>query len=339
MEHLIWAVDAFEEPVTGNRAVLESLKSLAQVSPIRVTPVYILGPVESALPLPRLYGDPAWMPEVRKAAERRLKEILPDKSRAPFLEEPQVIVHSATNIEEAVSFFASYAKSQRADALVVRSHGRTGVERFFVGSFAESLLFHSETPVFVFGAHAKKWPAKPHILLATDFGDHAKSAFRQTMRLSNQWGAHLTLFHAVAPPIEGGVDLEAHSRLYEYQGEFVSLRQILEDQIKHQTERAEAWTEWALRDGIAADYMIDESGAGVENTILEASRRREISLIVMSAQSGPVISAILGSLTRRVIRGATCPVLVYPRKYFESLGKEADSGKNLPRREEDSLNV
>lgn len=41
------------------------------------------------------------------------------------------------------------AKNEKADVIVMPSHGRSGVSRFFLGSVAERVLRRSECPVFV----------------------------------------------------------------------------------------------------------------------------------------------------------------------------------------------
>jgi nucleotide-binding universal stress UspA family protein len=48
-----------------------------------------------------------------------------------------------------------YAKAAGGDAIVVGTHGRTGVRRFFMGSVAESVLREARCPVIVVKEAAK----------------------------------------------------------------------------------------------------------------------------------------------------------------------------------------
>ena len=41
------------------------------------------------------------------------------------------------------------AKKWKANLIVLGTHGRTGVEHFLIGSVAEKVIRHSETPIFV----------------------------------------------------------------------------------------------------------------------------------------------------------------------------------------------
>ena len=83
-------------------------------------------------------------------------------------------------------------------------------------------------------------------------------------------------------------------------------------QSEHQEKRAKGWAEWAQAMGTDCDYIIDASGENVEDQICEAARNFSSNLIVMEGQSGPIKVAILGSVTRSVVRASSCPVLVLP---------------------------
>ncbi len=201
--------------------------------------------------------------------------------------------------------------------IVVGSHGRQGFQRFILGSFAESLLLQSEVPVYVIGSQCTHTSGVKNILFPTEFGDHSKENFRHVLELAKMFEAEITLFHAIARPIESLFDLDTRPKVYNYKGKMLTLEQILEHQVEHQTQRAHRWMDWAQKEGVQANIRIDSSFQAIDKLILDTIDRDNIDLIVMEAQSGPMSAAILGSYTRNVVRSAHCPVYVLTRHFYD----------------------
>jgi nucleotide-binding universal stress UspA family protein len=55
---------------------------------------------------------------------------------------------------------------------------------------------------------------------------------------------------------------------------------------------------------------VDDSTPSVTESILIHAKEKKAKFIIMAAESGPVASALLGSITRQILRTAPCPVLV-----------------------------
>jgi nucleotide-binding universal stress UspA family protein len=51
-----------------------------------------------------------------------------------------------------------------------------------------------------------------------------------------------------------------------------------------------------------------------DREILRLARERPIGLIVMGAHGGPLDSPLFGSIAHKVVRRASCPVLVMPAR-------------------------
>jgi nucleotide-binding universal stress UspA family protein len=83
--------------------------------------------------------------------------------------------------------------------------------------------------------------------------------------------------------------------------------------------KAAHWAELAREHGVRADYVVDERGFSVADQILRLVRNRHFGLIAMDSQSGPVSSALLGSITRQVVRHAACPVLVLKPRFAQAV--------------------
>jgi nucleotide-binding universal stress UspA family protein len=310
---IIWAMDAFEDNKELNQRMADYLSSLYQATNAEIEPLYLLRENEIVLPT---YEVPTWVTDHSRTAEALFKEVLEDYN-LPFLLEPKVIPHASQSHAGAAEALSDYATRTHADLIVVGSHGRQGFQRFILGSFAESLLLQSEVPVFVVGSHTSTHKGISNILFPTEFGDHSKENFRHVLDLAKQFNAKITLFHAIARPIESLFDLDTRPKVYNFKGKMLTLDQIIEHQIEHQAQRAQHWVQWAQKEGVLAEFQIDSSFKGIDDLILNTVHQHDVDLIVMEAQSGPMSAAILGSYTRNVVRRAECPVYVLTRHFYD----------------------
>ncbi|MNK07809.1 universal stress protein UspE [compost metagenome] len=310
---IIWAIDAFEDNKELNKKMAETLLFLYQTTHAEVEPLYLLRENEIVLPT---YEVPTWVTDHSRTAESLFKEVL-DDYQMKFLLPPKVIPHAAQSHSGAAETLSHYAARTSTDMILVGSHGRKGFQRFILGSFAESLLMTSEVPVMVISSHANKTSGIKNILFPTEFGEHSKDNFRHVLKLAQLFQAEITLFHAIARPIESLFDLDTRPRVYNYKGKMLTLEQIVESQIEHQTIHAQHWVEWAQKEGIIAHSVVDSSFKGIDELIISATEKNHADLVVMEAQSGPMSAALLGSYTRNVVRKAMCPVYVITRHFYD----------------------
>lgn len=133
------------------------------------------------------------------------------------------------------------------------------------------------------------------ILIATDGSSGARAAEREGLELAQQTGAAVT-FLAVRPapiPVLG-------DPFYQ--------RKVSEDLAALRPAVGRAVAD-ADRRGVVADYEILEGDPGEQ--IVRLARLRDADLIVVGSRGrGAVASAVLGSVSQRVVHDADRPVLV-----------------------------
>jgi nucleotide-binding universal stress UspA family protein len=193
-----------------------------------------------------------------------------------------------------------------ADLIVIGTHGRTGINRWFVGSVAEHVLRRAASPVMVVPPHDKvptSTVAFKHILCAIDFSDSSLAALRWALSLAEEADAHLWLLHTIEVPPELRVSAV-----------------VTEDEIDELNASARADALSRLRSLIpeeAAPFCSIETATTTgeaAHAILKFAVEHETDLIVMGAQGhGAVDRFIFGSKTRDVIAGTACPVLTVRR--------------------------
>ena len=196
------------------------------------------------------------------------------------------------------------AVATRADLLVMGTHGRSGFDRFLLGSVAEKVIRKAPCPVLTVPPHASR-PATGSvdeaidtILCPIDFSPSAAQAVGFALDLARQAGASVTFLHAIEwlaeeePRVEGRFDVP-------------EFRQHL---ASGAGEHMKAVIAQETRPGDRTAHVVVSGRAYRE--ILRIASETPADLIVMGAQGrGGAGLTLFGSTTQQVVRQATCPVL------------------------------
>ncbi len=177
-----------------------------------------------------------------------------------------------------------------ADLLVMGTHGRSGFQRWTLGSVAESVLRRAPCPVVTVPALAAQRGGPmlcKRILCATDFSPASEVAIGFAASLAEKSDASLLLVHVVDRPGEGPVrkDFECAAR--------DRLRRALSP---------------AMRDRRLPEEIVTVGKPAPE--ILRLAVERDASLIVMGVHGRSLLGLMaFGSVSHQVLREAACPVL------------------------------
>lgn len=192
--------------------------------------------------------------------------------------------------------------------LVMGTHGRTGLERFLIGSVTVRTLHRVSCPTLVVppldGETSNGTATVKRILCAVDFRPSSVAAFRYALSLAEELDAQLEVLHVVATvPNEVMLQGRPHGlTAYEHQMRELALTQI------RQLIPPEA-REWCS----IIEQVID---GPPDREIVRRAEETEAQLIVMgSGERDRLSPSWLGLTTDRVIRVAPCPVLVVPQPH------------------------
>jgi len=115
--------------------------------------------------------------------------------------EHETIVDWSVDLWEAVQRTIS---ENHIDLIVMGTHGRTGADKFFMGSVAEEIFRRSPVPVLTIGPHVRSSVhagGRFHrILFPTDFTDASEAAAPYAMSLAQENKAKLVLLHVMRSP-------------------------------------------------------------------------------------------------------------------------------------------
>jgi nucleotide-binding universal stress UspA family protein len=202
-----------------------------------------------------------------------------------------------------VSWIVRRASELPADLIVMGTHGRSGFERFLLGSVTERVLMKTPCPVLTVPPHAPAASSGvvfPRILCAVDFSPASTKALGVAASLARDSGIRLSVAHVLErfpiyePVMMGGPGTPDHDRVATDVAR-VRLEGEISQAIRRTTEIAEVVAE-------GKPYR----------EILRLADELQAELIVIGAHgSGPGYHGF-GSTTNQVVRRATCPVLIVP---------------------------
>lgn len=192
------------------------------------------------------------------------------------------------------------AEREGADLLVLGSTTRSGFARVSPGSVAERLMHGAPCALAVAPAG---YAAGPHqlrtVAVAFDGREESLQALHAAAALARGAGASLRLLHVVEPssPVAGAEFDRWTGRLRE------DLRRGAEDQLAEAANRAPG--------GLRIESTVL---AGDAATALVAATSDGVDLLVAGSRAhGPLRRVVVGSVSGRLMRAASCPVCVVPR--------------------------
>ncbi len=304
LKRVIWSVNPFEEKSEMRHHVVSALKYLGhRVPSIKIDPTYVLSPAELEVSLE--FSQP-WIKQFKPAAEKAMEQISGQYGIAQ-LKDPTVLVQRNPSLTSSVATIVKHARDARADLIVTGTHAREGISRLMLGSYTETLLLHSKTPLLIVGPHAEVLH-RDHILFASDFSEHSMIVFKKVLTLARDLRAKLTILHIIPHPVEPVIQ----SGIYLMGGGWVPVAEFMSQDESQKRRHGAKWVADAKKMGIQAEFVIERGmpgkGGSIVQGILSAAQSRHAGLIAMGAHSGAVAAALLGSIARQVIRHAPCPV-------------------------------
>jgi nucleotide-binding universal stress UspA family protein len=187
-----------------------------------------------------------------------------------------------------------------ADLVVIGSHGRSGLDRFLLGSTCDAVVRAAPCPVLVVppGAGPPRDGRFRRLLCGIDFSPPSLRAFRYAMQFASE-EAEVTLLHAIERPAE------LRDRQIAAAFDVDAVRAAAEAAARH---RLDALSPGRDRPAIPIRTHVAEGPA--HRRIVDMAVQQQADLIVLGTHGRNVLDRwIFGSNTRAVLHDASCPVL------------------------------
>jgi len=188
------------------------------------------------------------------------------------------------------------------------THGRSGFERFILGSVTEKVLRRATCPVLSVPPRTPDAAPLPQalfrrILCPIDFSGGSIHALNYAVSLAKEADAHLTVLNVLEIPTETLEYARGHDR---------SLPHLMRDYVKAAEENARQ----RLEEAIPATELVY---CTVDRLVVAGRPYREILRLAEADRSNLIVMGVrgrgardlltFGSTTQHVVREAACPVL------------------------------
>ena len=194
------------------------------------------------------------------------------------------------------------AAKNKADLIVIGSHGHSGLRRLLFGSVTNAVMARTTTPVLIIQANQTPPADSLKVGIAVDGSKYGRAAVKYVLRHGELFGADpkLTVLHVVQDFASASMPDMAGFALPPFSAD--EMRTLQDKQF----ESAVAPVRKLLkRAGVPAGEMRLHGNAGDE--LADYAKKKKLDLLVMGSHGhGAFKAVILGSVTTRV--AAACDV-------------------------------
>ena len=245
-------------------------------------------------PPPLEFGDSAGPDSVLSELYRnRVQEVSRDLDNFLAKDLGDLAVRRVVLEGDTAHRIVEYAHRERADLIVMATHGFGPFRQFILGSNTAKVLHDADCPVWT-GVHMEVAPVPAigglrRIICAVDLGPQSRKTIEWARGFQTEFAAELTLVHAVTP-LPDDPELMA--------GDWVErIRQSAEAELSRlQTEAG------------AAAQLVVESGDPAQ-VICSAASRLKAELVVIARGSAAGVFGRLRTHAYSIIRQSPCPVV------------------------------
>jgi nucleotide-binding universal stress UspA family protein len=231
-----------------------------------------------------------------------------------------VPVHSELLEGETADVIRTAVSSTGVDLVVMTTHGRGPLGRFWLGSMADELVRQLPAPLLLLrpgegDPDYQQEPVWKRVLLPLDGSALAEQMIEPAVALGSLMGAQYTLLRVIKPVLTpavpmGGVGLteQVEALLKQMETRQESLRQQAQHYLGQVADRLRARSldvqiKIAVEEQPAIAILHEAKSSAVDLIALETHGRRGLSRLVV------------GSVADKVVRGASVPVLVHRPVY------------------------
>ena len=258
--------------------------------------------------------DVPYLATVQEASAGRSRDLLLDEMAAQGRRALEEIARSLEPLSPAVTTslergeseadtVLEHADSEKADLIVMSSHGRRGFRRFLMGSVTEEIVRRSSCPVLVVRRDPDvESPVSldEGVLAAIDFGPGSEQVTNAARSLADQLDRRLELLH-VSPPPSPLPTVTAVGPQSQADIRGTGAGMSLDEARRRLIALEAAASETQVRAGDPAECILDRAEEGGCGFIVMGTAGRE-----------GISRFLLGSVCEKVMRRAPCPVLVMP---------------------------
>ncbi len=243
-------------------------------------------------------AETSYVESVEKHAQEELEKV------ATVIRAKGAETDTRSIVGDPAADVVAYAAEMSADLVVMATHGRSGFDRFLFGSTCEKVLRQSTVPVLAVKQDEHQFVnpkdetiALRKVLCPIDLTGFSRQVLPYAAEISRQFGATLLLVHVV-------------DQWMDYT-DFITDSQL--EIQRHRLEHAQAELKKMAEDlqPLSVETRVVTGVPHRETTTIAKEENVDLIVLTTHGRSG-FVHAVLGSVTEKVLRSASCPVLTVP---------------------------
>ena len=221
----------------------------------------------------------------------RMKRLTEEKVPKDLVQPP--IIELGTAAQSIIEASKNY------DMVIMGTHGRTGFQRFILGSVAEKVIRGTDKPVLLVEQFSKMFPIKK-IMVTTDFSANSFKIFPLVVDLVKKTNAEVELVHVMS---------KEHFDDISHIDDLVKTRKGWMDDL-------EETFFLTISENLSKEVIV--SSKSVQEAIFELNFSRKYNMILMATLGKSTLKHIvMGSTTASVARSVETAVMVLNPKAIE----------------------
>jgi nucleotide-binding universal stress UspA family protein len=295
----VFAVDPFSD--LDYKPVAQFVKASALAAGARVYGAYILAP--ETLNWTGDFSGP-WLKRYKPVAEGQAADFSV-KSGV----EVEVVPSRKPGLKHTVGTLVKYAQKIQAECIVVSTHARSGIDRWVLGSFAESVLLTSKIPVLSVNPTQTLPRQIKRIFVPTDLSPQSTKFILKVADFAKRTDASMKLFFRQPDPLDPMIQ----QGVYAVGGGWVSVQHYLDEGLEESKQKIAKICDGIRKRGINCDIVTATAhgSSSLVTAIENSAKEHEADVIAVLTQSGPVAATLLGSVARSLVRTSPIPVMIY----------------------------
>jgi nucleotide-binding universal stress UspA family protein len=285
-----WAFDPSHQDKTTSESMYALLTQFAGESNIEVGLA-----VNKAEPLYNLAFDVPLKDRFTAYPKSLIKKSLRNLNLNIVDQKIHVVNVDTFSTTQTVNAFLKLAKRRKADLIGIFSHGRKGLVRYLMGSFAETAIHKSKTDVLVMRPGIKNNGKVQKILMACDFGKNAKKEIQKAISYCQRIKSELVVVHHAELRYKISLD-ETSPAVRSYRKKINMYSKWVEETCK--------------KAGVKTEVVVNNQLQATSGLILNTAKETGVQMIIICAKSSVGEAFIGGSVTRQVLRETDLPVLI-----------------------------
>lgn len=299
---ITWALDPFSKKYESWKRTAETINYLSTLFECEVQPAYVVG-----------YDLTHWVGNMVPNNLESLMNIVKEKLNGVILDvakfktnEPDIIVSEKRSRRADASVFARYFEDSGSELVLINSQSRELIEKFFIGSFVESLMVKTKKPIFIVSESTKEITKLSKTLIPSDLSDKSRIHYENFIDSKINFSDEAVLYHRVFRPA-ASVFQTTNMALG---GNWVNVEQYSGNLAEKRKEEIYDLHKKAASKNYSVKTIVENSSFNLVELILKWAEEEDCDYLTVPSFSGRLDFFLLGSVTRELIIRSNIPVLV-----------------------------